>query len=90
MKALIVAISFLFITGCSVTTPVKRNFPPAPEALMKQCDDLKLLAGDKVSITDLLKVVVENYSLYYECSNKVDGWNDWYKSMKRIYDEVGK
>lgn len=88
MKALIVAISFLFITGCSVTTPVKRNFPPAPEALMKQCDDLKLLAGDKVSITDLLKVVVENYRLHYECANKVEGWTEWYTEQKKIFEDV--
>jgi len=88
MKALIVAISLLFIPGCSVTTPVKRNFPPAPEALMKQCDDLKLLAGDKVSITDLLKVVVENYRLHYECANKVEGWTEWYTEQKKIFEDV--
>lgn len=88
MKALIVAISFLFITGCSVTTPVKRNFPPAPEALTKQCDELKLLSGDKVSITDLLKVVVENYRLHYECANKVEGWTEWYTEQKKIFEDV--
>jgi PBP1b-binding outer membrane lipoprotein LpoB len=88
MKTIIVAISLLFITGCSVTTPVKRNFPPAPEALMKQCDDLKLLAGDKVSITDMLKVVVENYRLHYECSNKVEGWTEWYTEQKKIFEDV--
>lgn len=88
MKAIIVAISFLFITGCSVTTPVKRNFPPAPEALMKQCEELKLLEGDKVSITDMLKVVVENYRLHYECSNKVEGWTEWYTEQKKIFEDV--
>lgn len=88
MKTIIVAISLLFITGCSVTTPVKRNFPPAPEALMKQCEELKLLSGDKVSITDMLKVVVENYRLHYECSNKVEGWTEWYTEQKKIFEDV--
>jgi hypothetical protein len=88
MKTIIVAISLLFITGCSVTTPVKRNFPPAPEALMKQCEDLKLLSGDKVSITDMLKVVVENYRLHYECANKVEGWTEWYTEQKKIFEDV--
>lgn len=88
MKAIIVAISLLFITGCSVTTPVKRNFPPAPEALMKQCEELKLLSGDKVSITDMLKVVVENYRLHYECANKVEGWTEWYTEQKKIFEDV--
>lgn len=88
MKTIIVAISLLFITGCSVTTPVKRNFPPVPEALMKQCEELKLLSGDKVSITDMLKVVVENYRLHYECSNKVEGWTEWYTEQKKIFEDV--
>ena len=88
MKTIIVAISLLFINGCSVTTPVKRNFPPAPEALMKQCEDLKLLSGDKVSITDMLKVVVENYRLHYECANKVEGWTEWYTEQKKIFEDV--
>jgi hypothetical protein len=88
MKTIIVAISLLFITGCSVTTPVKRNFPPAPEALMKQCEDLKLLSGDNVSITDMLKVVVENYRLHYECANKVEGWTEWYTEQKKIFEDV--
>jgi hypothetical protein len=88
MKTIIVAISLLFITGCSVTTPVKRNFPPAPEALTKQCEELKLLSGDKVSITDMLKVVVENYRLHYECANKVEGWTEWYTEQKKIFEDV--
>lgn len=88
MKTIIVAISLLFITGCSVTTPVKRNFPPAPEALMKHCEELKLLSGDKVSITDMLKVVVENYRLHYECANKVEGWTEWYTEQKKIFEDV--
>jgi len=82
----------LVLSGCAKPVPVKMTWPAAPEVLQKQCEELKQVESKPggVPITDILKVVVENYSLYYECSNKVDGWNDWYKSMKRIYDEVGK
>jgi hypothetical protein len=52
------------------------------------CPDLKKIEGDKVSFQDLLKAVVENYTLYYQCSLKNDGWNDWYKRQKELYNQV--
>ena len=57
---------------------------------MKKCEDLKKIEGDKVAITEMLKVVVHNYSLYWECSAKVDGWQDWYNAQKKIYDNIAK
>ncbi len=80
----------LFLAGCSTTVPVTQKFPNATPALMEKCESLKKIEGDKVSITDMLKVVVHNYSLYYECSTKVDGWQDWYNEQKKIYNEAGK
>lgn len=85
MKYLLV---LLLLAGCSTTVPVKQKFPnPTPE-LMKKCENLKKVEGDKVAITEMLKVIVQNYSLYYECSTKVDGWQDWYNEQKKIFDNV--
>jgi hypothetical protein len=36
----------------------------------------------------MLKTVVENYTLYYQCSTKVEGWQEWYSEQKKIFDEV--
>ena len=36
----------------------------------------------------MLKTIVHNYTLYHQCSLKVDGWNDWYVEQKKIYDEL--
>lgn len=92
MKFLAV-IGLLLITGCmSKPVPVKMEFPNAPQSLLKKCEELKTIepkAGG-TPITELLKSVVANYTLYHECSNKVDGWNEWYSNIKKIYDEVGK
>lgn len=55
---------------------------------MEKCNELKTVQGNKVSITDMLKIVVENYSMYYECSTKVEGWQEWYVEQKKIFDEV--
>lgn len=86
MKLVSLLLVFL-IAGCT-TVPVKRTFPEAPEILQKKCEELKSITGDSVLITDMLKVVVENYRFYYECSNKVEGWQDWYKDQKTIFNSV--
>jgi hypothetical protein len=78
----------LLLAGCSTTVPVTQKFPNATPELMKSCESLKKVEGDKVAITEMLKVIVQNYSLYYECSTKVDGWQEWYNTQKKIFDSV--
>lgn len=81
-------LSLLVLLSACTTAPVKREFPkPVPE-LMKKCEELKKLEGDKVTITDMLKTIVHNYSLYYECSTKVEGWQEWYLEQKKIHESV--
>jgi hypothetical protein len=78
----------IFLTACSTPVPVKQKFPDVPQALVEKCENLKKVEGDRVAITEMLKVVVQNYGMYYECAAKVDGWQDWYNEQKRIYDSV--
>jgi hypothetical protein len=68
--------------------PIVPTFPNATPELMKKCEELKTIEGDKVLITDMLKIIVQNYTLYYECSTKVDGWQDWYNQQKKIYENL--
>lgn len=85
--------AIIFLSGC-MTKPVlvKMDFPDAPHSLLKKCEELKTIEtkASGTPITELLKTVVQNYTLYYECSNRVEGWNEWYTNIKKIYDEVGK
>ena len=77
----------LLLAGC--VTPVKRTFPDVPPELIKQCEDLQKVSADSpLAITELLKTVVSNYTLYYQCSNRVEGWKDWYDKQKKIFDSV--
>ena len=89
MKIIVLAFAAL-LAGCSMTTPVKRNFPDAVPALQEKCPELSTVesTGNPVSITDLLKTVVKNYGSYYECANKVDGWNEWYSNQRKIFESV--
>lgn len=87
MKILILSLIIL-LAGCSTAVPVKQKFPEAPQVLKEKCESLRKIEGDKVAITEMLKVVIHNYSLYYECSTKVEGWQEWYDTQKKIYETV--
>lgn len=87
MKAIILGVAVL-LAGCGSTAPVKRTFPDAVPALQEKCPTLGTVEGTTVSITDLLKTVVKNYGLYYECANKVDGWNEWYTKQRKTFESV--
>jgi hypothetical protein len=89
MKIIILGLVVL-LAGCSISTPVKRNFPDAVPALQEKCPGLSTIegTGKEVSITDMLKTVVKNYGSYYECANKVDGWNEWYDNQRKIFENV--
>jgi len=94
MKAfnLILVIPF-FVSGCSLApklTSAKPDFP-APytdEATksMPQCSELKSIPPDVNNLSSVFKIIAENYTSYWQCSNKVDGWNNWYNVQKRNYE----
>lgn len=79
-------IPLIALVGCT-TTPVKRNFPAVPQEIMVACPELKQTQQTE-KLSDVLKVVTENYGQYHECRAKVDAWIDWYKTQKDIFDSV--
>lgn len=87
MKQLVI-VAALALTACSTVVPVKQEFPVAPSVLLEKCPNLIQMDEDKNSIKEMLKVVIQNYTLYYECSTKVEGWNEWYEEQKKIQDNV--
>lgn len=87
MKRLLLILPILLLTGCLTATPVKRNFPEVPKELMEACPDLKKTESTE-KLSEVLKVVVDNYGQYYECKVKVDTWVEWYKTQKDIFESV--
>jgi alpha-L-arabinofuranosidase len=87
MKLYTILLSLLLV-GCSTTVPVVAKFPEAPKSLTENCSPLKKIEGETVSIVDLHKVVVENYTTHHECAVKVDAWNEWYTKQKKIFEEI--
>jgi hypothetical protein len=86
MKRLLLLIPIVLLAGC-LATPVKRNFPEVPKELMEVCPDLKTVEQTE-KLSEVLKVVVDNYGQYHECKIKVDTWMEWYKNQKQIFDSV--
>lgn len=90
MKLIFALILSLSLSGCAMFEKLvpagKPKWPAAPEQLMKRCDDLKMIIGEKTDITQMLNTVVANYTLYYQCANRVDGWQKWYEHQKAIYE----
>lgn len=90
MKKLLIALVVVLLTGCAMfqqAVPVKRNFPEVPKELMESCPDLKKTEPTQ-KLSEVLKVVVDNYGQYHECRIKGDTWVEWYKTQKEIFESV--
>jgi hypothetical protein len=84
MKFVAIAV-LLALTGC--VAPVKREFPAIPPSLEKPCSPL-LEVPKTTKLSEVLKVVTENYALYGACQIKNEPWLDWYQKQKKIFDSV--
>ena len=86
MKMLLLT-TVLILSGCS-TAPVVMKFPEVPEALMQQCEPLDKVPPDTKQLSTTAEVVIKNYGKYHVCRIKVEEWQEWYKSNKKIYETV--
>jgi len=80
-------VSMIVLSGCSTTVPVTVKFPEAPKELMTTCPDLKQTPPTS-KLSDVLEVVTDNYSQYYECRVKLDSWIEWYKTQRTLFEEI--
>jgi len=84
MKYIVLA-SLLLLTGCIT---VKHAYPTPPEQVVERCPDLYQLTENEEQLTEFLKVVTKNYTLYYECATKHDLLVKWINEQKAIHDAV--
>lgn len=86
MKRILFLVPVLLLTGCLTSVPVKQKFPEVPQELVEACPDLQTV-NDTNKLSEVLKVVTDNYAQYQECRIKVDTWVEWYKTQKEIYNK---
>lgn len=77
----------LMLTGCSTVVPVTVKFPEVPPTLLVKCPQLQGLKDGAV-LSDVAKTVTVNYSTYYDCAVKHDGFIEWYAIQKNIFEGV--
>lgn len=78
----------IMLAGCSTLFPARQEFPAAPQVLMERCPDLMTIDDGKNTLRDMLKIVIQNYALYYQCAEKTQGWQEWYNNQKKIYENI--
>jgi hypothetical protein len=88
MGKLLLIMSLLFLFGCSSLLPTVRSWPAAPADLKQVCPELKETAQDTTKLSEVIKVVTENYATYHECRIKMNAWIEWYDSQKLIFERV--
>lgn len=86
MKYILVFLTSILV-GCGSVAPIKQQFPDAPETLLKKCPELQKLETE-AKLSDVAKVINNNYSAYYECSNVHDAFIEWYYVQKKIFEEL--
>jgi hypothetical protein len=89
MKKIIALISILVLSGCSTTVPVKQPWPELPSEFPKECRELKLLEGDKVTLSKLMETVAANYGIYHECALHYRSTVEWYNKQRDIFNKAG-
>ena len=63
MKIVLILATTILLSGC-LSTPVKRNFPEVPKELIEICPNLKDVPEGTTKMSEVLKVVTENYMKY--------------------------
>lgn len=87
MRLLAILLMPLLLSAC-LSTPVKRHFPEVPADLMKSCPELQTIDPNTTKLSEVVSVVSKNYGEYNDCKIKVDGWVEWYKTQRSIFEEV--
>ena len=86
MKLLFLA-PLIFVTGC-ISAPVKHAFPRPPDLIVERCPQLNQLAEGEQRLSELMKVVTKNYTLYHDCAARHDLLVKWIKEQTDVHDSV--
>lgn len=87
MKKALALILSLALVGC-VGVPVERKFPGVPETLKQSCPDLQTVAEDNTKVSELMIIVTSNYKEYHTCQIRVESWQEWYETQKKIFEDA--
>ena len=84
---LLLLLPIVLLTGC-ISAPVKHAFPKPPEIIVEKCPQLNQVAANETQLSEFLKTVTKNYTLYHDCAAKHDLLVKWIKEQSEIHDAV--
>jgi hypothetical protein len=76
----------LLLSSCATTVPVTQRFPEAPKPLLEKCNQLKEVPQG-AQLSELTKIVVDNYMQYHICSGNNSAWIEWYQTQQGIFNK---
>ena len=81
MKVAIISLLSVLLTGCLQTFKMNPPWPQVSDvAMLKQCEALKTVNTEAVSMAELVDLVQQNYQLYHLCKLNNDSWVKWYNT----------
>jgi hypothetical protein len=84
MKSVIISITLL-LSACTSVVPVTTKWPDAPVVIVQEpCPNLQNLS-DNPKLSEVAKIVANNYSEYYQCAAKLSAWQRWYIEQQVIH-----
>jgi hypothetical protein len=85
LKKTIISVVFLSLLSACTTTPLRIPFPDPPAELMTSPPPLKQLPeNDNVALSDVEKVIAENYGQYFLMSEQLKSLQTWAKDQKEL------
>ena len=90
IKTMLLGIVMLSLAGCGTLFTKANKFPDAPAELTTECVDLTQHTEVDGKLSSTMTIVVENYSKYYQCSERQKGWISWYNAQKKINNDINK
>lgn len=88
MKLCIVILAIL-VSGCK-TIPVIPVIPALPVELSNPCAELTTINQSTTTLSNLLKVVTENYGKYHECAASKEAIIEWYNKNRDLINSISK
>ena len=78
----------LFLTACSTTVPVHRNFPEADPMMLEPAPKLETIPEDTTELDKLIGNAADNYGKYRELVIRYEMWQKWYEKQKKNFESV--
>ena len=86
----LVALLAMSLVGCAAPVPIAVKFPDVPPQISDKCPQLKPIEGTTTTLSTISKTITVNYTTYYDCAVKLDGWIEWYNIQKTIFENASK